>query len=131
MLEVEQSITIELVAQNALFSEDIELTLLVNEFLRSNSDLGGVPRPPTTGLRVLAVAAGLLNLFAIHIGQSAPERTQSVSPMPAPFFLQSSAMKWPQIRQQCLEGDPEPLKKRLLYATRDFLQTVLQTILTP
>ena len=117
-------VTIEKVAQYALFSDDIKLSLLVEEFLRNNPDLSHVSQPNTTDPRVLAVAAGLLELFAMRAGQRAPEWTQAVGPMPAPFFLRSSAMKWPYLRQRCLEEAPEPLKKRLLYATADFLQTV-------
>jgi hypothetical protein len=117
-------VTIEKVAQYALFSDDIKLSLLVEAFLAQNPNLASVPKPLTDNLRVLAVAAGLIELFALRAGQPAPEWTRAVGAIPTPFFLRSSAAKWPRLRQLCLDESPEPLRKRNLYATADFLQVV-------
>ena len=117
-------VTIKQVAQAALFADDLNLRLLAQEFLRNAPVLRNIPRPNTRDRRVLAVAAGLIELFALRAGQKPPAWTKSVGAAPEPIFLASDAIKMKRLRQLCLDESPEPLKKRQLYATPNFLTFV-------
>lgn len=117
-------VTIKDIAQAALFADDLRLRLLVQEYLRSTPVLRDVPRPDTNDQQVLATAAGLLEMFAQRSGQEPPDWTRSVGPSPEPIFLTSDALTMKRLRQLCLEESPEPLKKRQLYATPNFLTFV-------
>ncbi len=112
------------VAQYALFSDDIKLDLLVEDFLRSNPVLKNVPKPDTNDLRTLAVAAGLIELFALRSQQEPPTWTTEVGSINRPFFLQSDAMSSDWLRELCLKESPEPLRKRNLFASASFLAPV-------
>lgn len=114
-------VTIEKVAQYALFSDDINLTLLVEDFLLSNPILANVQKPDTDNQRVLAVAAGLLELFALRSHQEPPSWTSEIGPIDKPFFIRSSAVTSKYLRDLCLKESPEPLRKRNIYATSNFL----------
>lgn len=115
------AVKIKQLAQCALRADDLTLRILVQEFLRDTPILKDVPRPQTKNRRVLAVAAGLLELFALRSGQAAPEWTQSIGALPGPVFLAHEAARMKRLRQLCLDESPEPLKKRNLYATPNYL----------
>ena len=115
-------VTIKQVAEAALFADDLNLRLLVQAFLSEQPELSLIARPDTHDLRVLATAASLVELFALRVGQPAPAWTQTVGPLPEPFFLTSDALWMKRLRQLCLAESPEPLKKRRLYATPNFLE---------
>jgi hypothetical protein len=53
-----------------LFADDLNLRLLVQDFLQNTPVLKDMPRLDTQDRRVLAVAAGLLELFALRSGQN-------------------------------------------------------------
>ena len=112
------------VAQYALFSDDVNLDLLVEDFLRFNPILANVLKPDTDNMRTLAVAASLIELFALRSNQNPPEWTKEIGPINRPFFIQSDAMTSEWLRDLCLIESPEPLKKRNIFATADFLLAV-------
>ena len=79
-------------------------------------------RPPVSDdPRVRAVAAGLAEMFAERLGQPAPGWTASVLPLDEPYFLVSAARTMPRLRELCKAQSPLPLRRRKLYAPRDFL----------
>ena len=112
------------VAQYALISDDISLDLLVEDFLRANPVLKDVTRPDTDNPRTLAVAAGLVELFALRTKQEPPKWTTEVGSINRPFFLQSDAVNSAWLQELCLKESPEPLKKRNLFASANFLASV-------
>ena len=112
------------VAQYALFSDDWHLDILVEAFLRANPVLKDVPLPDTTNQRTLAMAAALIELFALHHNQEPPAWSATIGEMPTPFFVWSDALTSPWMRQMCLDESPEPLKKRKIYAMANFLKAV-------
>ncbi|MCX6056119.1 MAG: hypothetical protein NTZ74_14630 [Chloroflexi bacterium] len=115
---------IKKVAQYAQFSDDIKLDLLVEDFLRSNPILGSVQKPDTDDQRTLAVAASLLELFAIRFHKEAPTRTSEIGAIDVPYFIQSDAITSKWFRDLCLIESPEPLRKRNIYATGNYLLRV-------
>jgi hypothetical protein len=124
MGKIKMTTTIKKVAQYALFSDDIKLDLLVEDFLRSNPILADVQKPDKTDSRTLAVCASLLELFALRSNQQPPTWTKEIGAIARPFFLQSDAMTSDWLRDLCISESPEPLRKRNLFATSNFLLAV-------
>lgn len=114
-------VTIIKVAQYAQFSDDIHLDLLIDEFLRSNPDIANVQKPETSNPRTLAVCASLLELFASRINQNPPDWTSDVCALSEPYFIQSMAITSKWFREWCFQYSPEPLKKRNIFATDNYL----------
>ena len=108
-------------AETALQRNGLELRELVDDFIRQHSQLSAVPRPETEDPQVLGTAAGLIELLAERSGQSAPQWTQEIGPVPTPVFLLQSAGQMKRLRALCESASPEPLRKRGLYAPPDFL----------
>jgi hypothetical protein len=69
----------------------------------------------------LAIAAGLLELFATRRGQAAPTWVKNFS-SPTPFFLVAAAERMPRLRQLCEMDAPVELRKRGLFAPPNFLE---------
>lgn len=112
------------VAQYSLYSDDIKLDLLVEDFLRSNPVLVEVQKPDTNDQRTLAVAASLIEIFAMRTNQNPPGWTNEIGVIDHPFFIQSDAITSKWFRDLCLEESPEPLRKRNIFATANFLLKV-------
>jgi hypothetical protein len=117
-------VTIKKVAQYALFSDDRTLDILIESFLDENQVLKIVPMPDTQDQRTLSVAAGLIELLAVRSNQEPPDWSASIGEMPEPFYIRKNATKIEWLKQQCLLESPEPLKKRKIYATWNFLSFV-------
>ena len=119
-------VTIEKIAEGALQGESRLLRGMVMALLRENPDLSEIPRPQTNDKRVLAAAASLLELFAERRGQSPPEWTKDIGPLPEPLYLVKGIGKETtrQIRRLADAGSPEPLRKRNLFATHNYLHLV-------
>jgi hypothetical protein len=80
-----------------------------------------VPRPAGADQQTLATAAALLELLAERAGVAAPAWTRDVGAVPTPTFLVKSAERMPRLRRLCEMESPQPLRKRGLYASPDFL----------
>jgi hypothetical protein len=118
------AVTLIKVAQYALYNDNITLDLLVDGFLRSNTVLQSVPRPETDDLRTLAVAASLIELFAMRSNQAPPQWTAAIGAVSRPIFLNSDAIESTWMRDRCLKEAPAPLRKRNIYSTENFLATI-------
>lgn len=116
-------VTIIKVTQYALFSDDRNLDILIQEFLAENPELFNVPLPDTNDQRTLSVAAGLLELLALRHHQQPPSWTSTIGGLPEPFFIRKSAAKNERLKKLCLEEAPEPLRKRNIYSTANFLMS--------
>ena len=114
-------VTIKKIAQYAQYSDDRNLDILIESFLRENPILKNVPRPDTDDQRTLSVAAGLIELLAMRYNQEPPDWSASVGEMPEPFFIRKNASRDEWLKQLCLSESPEPLKKRMIFSTGDFL----------
>ena len=116
-------VSIKKVAQYALFSDDRTLDILIESFIKENPILKDVPKPDTNDQRTLSVAAGIIELLAIQLDQEPPEWSATIGEMPEPFFIRKNASKYEWLKQLCLTELPEPLKKRRIYSTGNFLMS--------
>lgn len=114
-------VKIEALAEAALKHQGLRLRSLAQELLRTDIPLISVSRPQTDDPRLLALAAGLLELLALHTNQAAPAWTDEIGGSPEPIFLLETAMRMKRLRDLCERESPEPLRKRNLYAPPDFL----------
>jgi hypothetical protein len=92
--------------------------------LSLNPVLANVQKPDTDNLRTLAVAASLIELFAIRSHLEPPSWTPEIGAIDKPYLLQSDAITSKWFRERCLQESPEPLRKRNIFATGNFLLTV-------
>jgi len=111
------------VAQYALFMDDLKL-VVVEDFLRSNPVLANVQKPDTFDPRTLAVAASLIELFALRSDQQPPEWTKEIGAMTRPFFIQGDMMTSGWLKEMYLTESPEPLRKRNIFASANYLLAV-------
>ncbi len=101
--------------------QSLELRELTLEFLAQNVRLEDIAQPNFSDPIQLAIAAGLLELFANRRGQKAPAWVQNFS-SPIPFFLVEAALRMPRLRDLCETNAPPELLKRGLFAPPNFLE---------
>ncbi len=80
-----------------------------------------VVRPVDWTTLELAVAAGVVELFASRSHQPPPSWTAAVGAAPEPIYLVRAAETMPRLRLSCETEGPEPLRVRHLYAPPEFL----------
>ena len=80
-----------------------------------------VPRPVGWGAAELAVAAGIVELFASRSHQAAPSWTATVGCAPDPLYLVRACETMPRLRLSCETEGPEPLRVRRIYAPPEFM----------
>ena len=80
-----------------------------------------VPRPAGWSAMELAVAAGIVELFASRAHQAPPSWTAAVGAAPEPMYLVRAAETMPRLRRSCETEGPEPLRVQRLYAPPEFL----------
>lgn len=114
-------VLIEQIAQAALAGDSLETRSLTQDFLREEKRLQDVPKPQTTDARVLALSAGLAELFASRANQSAPLWTKSVGATNEPVFLVKSALTMKHLRELCTTESPLPLRTRKFFAPPNYL----------
>ena len=95
----------------------------VADAMRSNVQWQQVTMPEGLDAIEMALAAGLVELFAARGGQHPPAWTVDVPPVPTAMFLVRAASSMPRLRRLCETEGPESLRKRGLYAPPDFLMT--------
>jgi len=112
---------LEEIAAAALAGESLQVRALVQEFLREHPQLAQIPQPQSHDERILAVAAGFLELLAARRQQSAPSWTGQIGAVAEPIFLVKAAQHMRRLRELCLAESPEPLRRRQLYALPEYL----------
>ena len=65
---------------------------LAQDLYRHPVQLAQVPPPADTDPRMLALTAGLLELFAARLNQPSPEWTKLVGRLPQPIYLVQAAL---------------------------------------
>ncbi len=115
-------VQIECLAEAVLNGESLKARSLTQDFFRQNSNLTNIPKPAVDDVRVLAASASLLELFAVRLGQNAPEWTQHIGPLSEPIFLLKAAAKMKRLRELCKKESPESLRKRGFYAPPNYLE---------
>ena len=80
-----------------------------------------VPRPIGWSALELAVAAGIVELFASRSQQAPPSWTATVGAAPHPLYLVGAAETMPRLRLSCETEGPESLRVRRIYAPPEFM----------
>jgi hypothetical protein len=115
-------VRLEDIARAALAGDSLGARSLTQDFLDQPHQLRSLPKPETADQNVLALSAGLAELFASRSNQQAPTWTQSIGALDEPVFLVRSAMKMKRLRELCEQEAPIPLRKRRLYAPPNYLE---------
>ena len=121
MRGLESVVTIEQIAVAVLNDDTLAARSLVQAFLRGQPVLAELSQPETDNPVVLAVAAALLELFALRTQQPAPGWTRQIGAVEQPVYLLKSAAHMRRLRDLCRDAAPEPLRRRNLYAPPDYL----------
>jgi hypothetical protein len=104
--------------------EALTVSSLVQDLYRSKQPLAEIAKPRTEDATLLSISAALLELLASQWHQQPPNWTQEVRGVSQPLFLIKHAQTMKYLRQLCETQSPEPLKKRNLFATPNFLEFV-------
>lgn len=117
-------VRIEDIAKAALAHEALEVRSLVQDLLRAAPDWAAMPRPRSVDEAVMAVSAAFVELFAERSGAQPAAWTRDVGPVPAPIYLLEAARTMPRTRALIEAESPEPLRKRNIFAPKDYAQFV-------
>lgn len=113
--------TIEQMAEAALACDALRLRSLRQDLVREWPNLVDIARPTTEDATLLAIAAALIEIIALHADQPAPEWAAAVGPAPEPTYLVRSARTMRHLRTLCETNSPPPLNKRRLFAPPNFM----------
>jgi hypothetical protein len=80
-----------------------------------------VGRPSGLDEREMTVAAGITELLAVRAGALPPAWTLSIGAQREPLFLDPGLQEMPRTLAHALTDGPEPLRRRNLFASPDFL----------
>jgi hypothetical protein len=81
-----------------------------------------VVRPSGLDAREMTVAAGIVELLAARAGATAPSWTLSIGAQREPIFLDPGIQEMPRTLARAMTDGPEPLRRRNLFASPDFLE---------
>ncbi|GAB4580381.1 MAG: hypothetical protein Fur0022_31220 [Anaerolineales bacterium] len=112
---------LEQLARAVFLREGLTVRSLTQDLLREVSSFQDIPRPSSLDVRLLPIAAGLIELLAQRQNQPPPAWVKDIGPMPEPFYLLETALHMKRLRELCETQAPEPLKKRNLYAPPNYL----------
>ncbi len=88
---------------------------------RANLEWDRCDRPLGLTPREMVVAAALTELLASRDGKAAPPWTSSIGGQVEPLFLDPGLESMPRTRELARRAGPEPLRRRNLFASPDFL----------
>lgn len=90
---------------------------------RAHVDFSTIEDPKLDGDEGV-VAAALVELFAQRQGKTPPAWTRCVGRASTPRFLMRRADASPAMRRWCLEDTPDVLRRRNVFALRDYLNVL-------
>lgn len=115
-------VQIDQIAVAALSGDSLQARTLTQDFLREQKEFQNLPYPGTADAAVLALSAGLVELFAIRANQTAPKWARTVGAVHEPVYLLKSALTMRRLRQLCETESPLPLRKRKFFAPPNYLE---------
>ena len=80
-----------------------------------------IPRPVGLSPLEMAVAAGIVELFASRSDQTPPSWTATIGSAPDSLYLVRASETMPRLRLSCETDGPERLRVRRIYAPPDFM----------
>ncbi|MCG3196982.1 MAG: hypothetical protein GHCLOJNM_01463 [bacterium] len=95
---------------------------LAQDLTRETADFSTLEPPTSADMRIRAVAASLIELFAQRAKQPPPTWSVETPGLGESIFLVESAGKMQRLRKLCEAESPEPLKKRGLLAPPNYLE---------
>ena len=107
-----------------LRGDDLTARQGVKDAARAGFSWSQAPAPDFKGPRGRAAYAAVVELLASRAGQAPPTWTGSVGDAPAPLFLVRAAKRSKALRSESRNSTPEPLKKRNVFALRDYLDVL-------
>jgi hypothetical protein len=114
-------VRLEQLAEAAVQGDALLLRAMAQDWLAENPRISDCPFPATQNHDTLAVAAGLVELLALRAGQTPPAWSGAIGSVRKPIFLVKAALTMRRLREACQNESPPPLRRRGLYAPRDFL----------
>ena len=112
------------VVKAALSEDDLLVRAWSLDVRRDPSQLANVPRPTELTAEQLSVAAGLVELACTLLGTLPPAWVNDVGASPVDLYLPARVRDLPRTRALIFQQTPEPLKKRHVYASEDYLSVV-------
>ena len=113
---------IEELADAAISQDHLRMRSLVQDLVRSKTDISRLRAPHSTDARLRATSASIAELLAMRQNQQPPSWTKNVGALKEPFYLLKSAYQMKRLRELCETQSPEPMRKRKLYAPPHFLE---------
>jgi len=99
----------------------LEARQWVADAVRAGIRFDQLPLPDLESKRERALAAGLAELLAIRGDQAPPAWTTEVGPLAEPFFVSRRLQQMPRSAEEARVNGPEPLRRRNVYASPNFL----------
>jgi hypothetical protein len=98
--------------------------LALDRWIRKHdSNVVIIPRPKTDR-RTLVACAALIELFAERVGSKPPAWTAEIGGLDEPFYFFPLARTNTGFREELERQTPEPLRKRNLFSTKNYLNHV-------
>ena len=113
---------IEQLAEAALSQDHLRLRSLVQDLVRSNTQINDLRPPQTTDSHLRVISASIAELLAMRQDQQPPTWTREIGALSEPLYLLKSASHMKRLRELCETQSPEPMRKRKLYAPPHFLE---------
>ena len=107
-----------------LRDDDLDARQVVKDAKRASFSWSQAPAPDFTGRRVRAVYASVVELLALRAGHVPPPWVASVEAAPVPLFLLHDAKRSKVWRRESLATTPECMRKRNVFALRDYLDVL-------
>jgi hypothetical protein len=96
----------------------------VSDAERVHLEWPSVVQPLGLDEKAMALAAALVELLASRVGALPPAWAQDVGGLPEPFLVEPGISNFPRTLAWAMTHAPEPLRKRNLYASPDFLRVL-------
>jgi hypothetical protein len=96
----------------------------IAEARRAGMRFDDLPRPELEGPLAMALAAGVAEHLAAQLEQKAPTWTRDIGRLPEPFYVGRRLAQMTRSAAEARESGPEPLRRRNVYASPNFLSVV-------
>jgi hypothetical protein len=114
----------EELAETALSGDALKLRSQTQDWLSENPSVTECAAPSSSNATVLAIAAGLVELFADRRAQAPPTWALCIAGVAEPIFLVEAAKTMRHLRHLCETESPWPLRRRNLLAPPNFLESI-------
>ena len=114
---------IEVLIKSILGGRPLDARQWVADAQRAGVRFDHMPKPHLDDSIELALAAGITELLASRVHQAPPSWTSEVGQLPEPFYVGKLA-RMPRSAEEARCNGPEPLRRRNVFASPNFLSLV-------